>query len=288
MTIPIFIVYSTPNVNHIINLLVPSLKEQLIDRDIYLYLVNYHNNTPLITSINNHQKLKIYDLSAYRENTAIGFGESINYLFNKISPSDFFIILNPDTIADKMMISNLVRVYYDQENVGIVEAKQWPYEHPKEYDKVNFTTPWASGCAALIDSNNFQTIGGFDPIYFLYCEDVDISWRTWLNGKKVLYAPDAKIVHLTGLLSYRKDRYYYENFYSIRNFIVISRKFFGSKGEKNAINMIKSCVSDRNLLDNVIDSYNEIKMMISNDFKNHSKHKMIKITGINTYHERII
>ncbi len=41
-------------------------------------------------------------------------------------------------------------------------------------------------------------IGLFDPYYYGYCEDLDLSWRAWLFGYKVIYAPKSFIYHKIG------------------------------------------------------------------------------------------
>ena len=42
----------------------------------------------------------------------------------------------------------------------------------------------------MIPGALFRELGGFDAdTFFMYCEDVDLSWRVRLAGKKVLYQP---------------------------------------------------------------------------------------------------
>lgn len=48
-----------------------------------------------------------------------------------------------------------------------------------------------------------QRIGGFDPDYFAYLEDVDFGWRSWLAGYRVLYAPAATVRHASSSTSNR-------------------------------------------------------------------------------------
>lgn len=55
--------------------------------------------------------------------------------------------------------------------------------------------PFACGGAMLIRTEVFQTLGGFDPDYFAYYEAVDLGWRLWLSGHRVVYAPGAEVRH---------------------------------------------------------------------------------------------
>ena len=56
-------------------------------------------------------------------------------------------------------------------------------------------TLFACGGAMAIDAALFRTIGGFDPEFFAYYEDVDLGWRLWLLGHEVHYAPKAVCYH---------------------------------------------------------------------------------------------
>ena len=40
-----------------------------------------------------------------------------------------------------------------------------------------------------------QQLGGFDPHYFLYHEDSDLSRRVLANGGSILYTPDICVTH---------------------------------------------------------------------------------------------
>jgi hypothetical protein len=52
-----------------------------------------------------------------------------------------------------------------------------------------------SGAAALLRTEALADIGLFDERYFMYYEDLDLSWRLRLRGWKVVYAPEAVVEH---------------------------------------------------------------------------------------------
>lgn len=56
-------------------------------------------------------------------------------------------------------------------------------------------TLFASGAAMLIRRAVFLSVGGFDPDYFAYYEDVDLGWRLWLAGHRVVHVPSAVVHH---------------------------------------------------------------------------------------------
>lgn len=53
---------------------------------------------------------------------------------------------------------------------------------------------FACGGNMLVRRASFLAAGGFDEAYFAYLEDVDLGWRLWSGGERVLYA-DAAVVH---------------------------------------------------------------------------------------------
>jgi GT2 family glycosyltransferase len=54
---------------------------------------------------------------------------------------------------------------------------------------------FACGAAMLIDRDVYLAVGGFDEDYFAYFEDVDLGWRLWVLGYRVVFCPDAVAYH---------------------------------------------------------------------------------------------
>jgi N-acetylglucosaminyl-diphospho-decaprenol L-rhamnosyltransferase len=57
---------------------------------------------------------------------------------------------------------------------------------------------WLSGCALALRREAFEAVGGFDPGYFLYVEDVDLGVRLQAAGWRLRYAPSARVTHRVG------------------------------------------------------------------------------------------
>ena len=57
---------------------------------------------------------------------------------------------------------------------------------------------WVSGAFFLARREALADLGGFDEAYFMYSEDVDLCWRAWRAGWKVVYEPAAGIRHVQG------------------------------------------------------------------------------------------
>lgn len=54
---------------------------------------------------------------------------------------------------------------------------------------------FSCGGSMLIDRALFVEIGGFDPDYFAFFEDVDLGWRLWLLGYRVTLTPTSITYH---------------------------------------------------------------------------------------------
>jgi N-acetylglucosaminyl-diphospho-decaprenol L-rhamnosyltransferase len=58
---------------------------------------------------------------------------------------------------------------------------------------------WVSGACFLARRAAWDAVGGFDPAYFMYMEDVDLCWRLGRSGWAVGYEPAAHVVHIQGV-----------------------------------------------------------------------------------------
>lgn len=57
---------------------------------------------------------------------------------------------------------------------------------------------WVSGSAMFVRRSAFDQLGGFDPDYWMYLEDVDLCYRLNKAGWKTAYEPAACVVHEQG------------------------------------------------------------------------------------------
>lgn len=51
------------------------------------------------------------------------------------------------------------------------------------------------GCAYLIRSDLFEQLGRFDPEFFMFADEFDLSWRVWISGHRAIAAPSARLHH---------------------------------------------------------------------------------------------
>jgi GT2 family glycosyltransferase len=58
--------------------------------------------------------------------------------------------------------------------------------------------PWVLGAALAIRRNDFDAVGGFDPQYFMYYEEVDLCRRLSIRGAVTRFTPAATVAHIGG------------------------------------------------------------------------------------------
>lgn len=112
-----------------------------------------------------------------------------------VGQTDFTILMNPDIMFAPTALLELARPFIDP-SVGMTEPKQLPIEHPKEYSLTTGETSWTSGACTLVRRHILTELSGYDAsTFFLYCDDVDLSWRARLKGYRLIYCPEAAVFH---------------------------------------------------------------------------------------------
>ena len=181
----------------------------------------------------------------FRSLTNNGFARGVNLLARQ-GTAEFLFLLNPDAeLEDGCLERLLERAQLDPE-IGICEARQSPREHPKAWDSATGETTWCSGAATLIRRTAFERAGGFDDhLFFMYCEDVDLSWRFWCTGWKCVYVPDAVVRHYTQDLTPGKRRTR-ENYFTFRNSLFLFYRFGSWDGRSLCWKFLLSRLWSRN------------------------------------------
>ena len=134
---------------------------------------------------------------------------------------EYVIFLNNDTIVDENFIEPLVeqllthkkasqtvpKIYYENDPKliwyagGIVNLWTGSIYHLgiRQYDGPAYSkthkTKYATGCCFCMRYEEFKEFGGFDEIFPMYSEDVDLSLWIRAAGKQVWFVPDSKIWH---------------------------------------------------------------------------------------------
>lgn len=67
-----------------------------------------------------------------------------------------------------------------------------PADHP------DGPVDWVSGAAVMMRFSVVRDLGGFDPDFFLYYEEVELMFRMRKSGHQILYVPEARVQHVEG------------------------------------------------------------------------------------------
>jgi len=51
------------------------------------------------------------------------------------------------------------------------------------------------GCSYLIQRDLFETLGGFDAVFFMYADEYDLSWRVWISGARAAIISGSRLHH---------------------------------------------------------------------------------------------
>lgn len=156
-----------------------------------------------------------------REN--VGHSEGCN-IGAKITEGQYIVFLDADiAFEDRNWLRELVKVMENNTSVGLAQAKLVVSEDSSRLDcvcvAIDALGTWAanygskagmlkedfeilaasSGCS-IIRREVFNQAGGFDPDYFIYDDDTDLSLRVWLMGYRVMFVSSAVVIHRGGVL----------------------------------------------------------------------------------------
>lgn len=100
-----------------------------------------------------------------------------------------------------------------------IDKRRLKYVIKKGFDEVAYIT----GADMMLRRSDIQELGFFDPSFFLYFEETELSYRFYSHGKLSVFFPEAKIVHIAGAsfpLAKARSKFYLEgrsNYYKINH-----------------------------------------------------------------------
>jgi len=178
------------------------------------------NTLELLNGLRVRHKISNFNIIENPKN--IGYGGAINHAVLSCK-SNYILVLNPDIELHPDCIKILLETALLDKTAYIWEPRQLPYEHPKFYCPITLETIWSSGAAFLIRRDKFEEINGFDKSFYLYVEDVDLSFKIRNKGGKLRYVPSAIVYHYT--YSEPEQTKPIQQYYSIRNHMFIRYRF---------------------------------------------------------------
>lgn len=238
--------------------LVESIISQTIGLDFEIIVVDNASQKKdfknLCDSLNKFEQVKIIK-NKINSGFASGNMLGVNYASGK-----YYFFINNDCI----LLNNTSKILKDfldfNEDVGVATAKvldnngnysssykQFPHlikqlfgnsiqrfvsknRFPSNKIKLekNSEVEVVSGSCMFFKRDTFCSIGGFDTVFFLYCEEEDVCKRVWDFGKKVYFIPKAEVFHEAGgstEKSFEIEREFYISYYHLldKHFNVFER-----------------------------------------------------------------
>lgn len=217
--------------------------ESLENQQYHDYEIILVDNASTDTSVKLVEK-KFPRVRIIKNKENLGFAQGNNVGF-KYAKGDIIALFNPDAVADKFWLSELVLLLQSSKNIGAVTGKM--YYLGDEYGKNAVFCTWSkidektampynfhndekeskvdylSGGAMIVKKEVIEKIGNLDPEYFIFFEETDWCARMIRAGYDLVYTPNAKVWHkvTASLDNSSKKTYYMERNrirFAIKNF----------------------------------------------------------------------
>jgi N-acetylglucosaminyl-diphospho-decaprenol L-rhamnosyltransferase len=104
------------------------------------------------------------------------------------------------------------------------------------HEKTPHVVEVLSGAFMMVRKSILDKTGGFDEQFFMYAEDIDLSYRISQTGYRNYYIPETTLIHFKGE-STRKDLRYIKMFYDAMELFM--KKYFKGSRSSTQINLLK-------------------------------------------------
>jgi len=132
------------------------------------------------------------------------------------------------------------------------------------------------GAFMMVDKSVLDITGSFDEAFFMYAEDIDLSYRIQKAGFKNFYFPGATIIHFKGESTRKKSMQYIRSFYGAM--LLFVKKHYGKVTGSLYALMIQMVMVAKFILP-------DIKKSVPGPLKVFSHNKAFIIGAIETFQE---
>lgn len=212
------------NTETFIESLLVDLKEQSINSQAFeIVIVNNVQNTQLNDVIGKNAALQGLNIKIIGSERNIGFGRAMNLAAAHAEGKEL-LIGNPDLrMLSTNYLEQLLEHSKQHENYGIITTRQIndDKKDTSEYKRYEFEqnlgyenqTTWFCGAAVLISKSIFDQVSGFDPDFFMYCEDEDLCLRVKKLNYPLIKINELEIYHKGGSSEPLKDYAFYHRWF---------------------------------------------------------------------------
>lgn len=167
----------------------------------------------------------------------------------KLAKGEIIGFLDNDTEVDPRWISNALKYFKNDPKIGILQCKllllndknkidytgeylgslgflvhvaKYGEKDNGQYDEIKELLA-AKSAGMFMRKSVFEKISGFDDDYFIFVEETDLGWRSWLNGYKTIFAYDSRVYHYfsaTKVLTDKSFNNYLVRFHGSKNYIL--------------------------------------------------------------------
>lgn len=196
----------------------------------------------------------------------LGFGKA-NNLGVERAKGEYVLILNPDTVIPENLFQKIIPFADSKKDLGALGVRLIDANgkfHPESKRNIpTFQNTFGKLFGSLLSSEKsksyykteveeneiaeveilvgafmflrksvYQKVGGFDEAYFMYGEDIDLSYTLILNGFTNYYHGETTVIHYKGE-STRKDKKYLKMFFGAMKIFI--DKYYGKNLIQNMV-----------------------------------------------------
>lgn len=245
------------NVKHFLEQCLHSVQKAIRNIDAEIFVVDNHSvdgSAQLITS-------KFPDIHFIHNHQNVGFAKANNQAI-KLAKGRYILLLNPDTVVEESTFDKVLRFMDAHPEAGGLGVKMIDGKgNFLPESKRGLPTPWVAfykmfglsrlfprskrfgkyhlsylnpdqihevdvlaGAFMLLRKEALNKVGLLDEAFFMYGEDIDLSYRLQLGGYKNYYFPETKIIHYKGESTKKGSLNYVKVFYYAM--VIFARKHF--------------------------------------------------------------
>lgn len=154
------------------------------------------------------------DVIIIKLNQNKGYAEP-NNIGAHLAKGDYLLFLNNDTIVTPEFMSEMIKVSEKDETIAMCQSLLLKpdgsidssgdfideigvvYNSKTKSNEIREISS-ARGASMLVRKKVFEELGGFDEKFFVSFEDVDLGWRAWIMGYRVVMVPKSIVYHFGG------------------------------------------------------------------------------------------